>query len=400
MANDAQASGSQGVEDEHAQAQMGPAAAMPIRLPSVFMWSVGIVALILAIGALAAARAFLIPVMFAALLALVFRPVRRGLNKIGLSNGAAAFVITALLMLAIAGLFAGLAQPVSKWIADAPRITAQIETKLESLQGTVEAVSEAARQIDDLADGNEEEVETPGTVRQPQQMEIEVSENDGGILSRIAATAPLVVGQIVFTLALLFFVLASGDLFQQRMVEAMPRFRDKRKAVRIAADIERRVGYYLFTITLVNAALGVAIGLAMWAFGMPDPLLFGVVAFVLNFMPYIGAIIGTVSALAVGIVALPDIWLAVFAAGAYMMLTTIEGQFITPYFVGRSLKLNPVVVFLSVAFWAWLWSVVGMIVAVPILVVMRVFSEHIPALNAFGSFLAAEDAEKPIEPDK
>ena len=206
-----------------------------------------------------------------------------------------------------------------------------------------------------------------------QSVQVEVSERDGNIAAQIAATAPLVLGQIVFTLVLLFFILASGDLFRKRVVEVIPKLRDKKRAMAIADDIERRLGRYLFTITVINAGLGVVVGLAMWALGMPDPLLFGVAAFILNYMPYVGAIIGTTGALIIGLIALPDIWMAALTAAVYFGCTSVEGQLVTPYFVGRSLKLNPVVVFLSVAFWAWLWSVVGM-----------------PVLSKLGRFLASE----------
>jgi len=359
----------------------------------IIAWSVATIAAIMLTAAMASARDFLMPVLAAILLALVFRPVRRGLNRVGFSDGAAALLITLALVAGLAGLVTALAQPVSEWIDDAPQIALQIERKLENLQGTVEAVNEAARKIDELAEGAGASAAAQIDTSIPdgeQSVQIEVSESTGNIATQIATIAPLVLGQIVFTLVLLFFVLASGDLLRRRIVEVIPKLSDKKRALDIADDIERRLGRYLFTITAINAGLGVTVGLAMWALGMPDPLLFGVSAFILNYMPYVGAIVGTASAFAIGLVALPDMWFAVVAAAVYFGCTSIEGQFVTPYFVGRSLKLNPVVVFLSVAFWAWLWSLVGMVVAVPMLVVVRVFSEHIPALSKLGRFLASE----------
>jgi len=359
----------------------------------VIAWAVTIIAIIMLTGALASARDFLMPVLAAILLALVFRPVRRGMNRIGLSDGIAALVITLTLVSGLAALVTALAQPASEWIDDAPNIAYRIERKLASLQGTVDAVNEAAQKIDELAETGGASASTEVASQDPdgmQSVQVEVSERDGNIAAQIAATAPLVLGQIVFTLVLLFFILASGDLFRKRVVEVIPKLRDKKRAMAIADDIERRLGRYLFTITVINAGLGVVVGLAMWALGMPDPLLFGVAAFILNYMPYVGAIIGTAGALIIGLVALPDIWMAALTAAVYFGCTSVEGQLVTPYFVGRSLKLNPVVVFLSVAFWAWLWSVVGMVVAVPMLVVIRVFSEHIPVLSKLGRFLASE----------
>ena len=191
---------------------------------------------------------------------------------------------------------------------------------------------------------------------------------------------------------LLYFILASGDMIYEKIVYVLPTFRDKRLAMRIAHDIERRVSRYLFTITLINAGLGIAIGSAMWLLGMPDPLLFGVIAFLLNFIPYIGAIAGTALATIIGLVSLPHAG-SRRSGRAYLALTSLEGQFVTPYCIGRSLKLNTVVVFLSVTLWAWLWSVVGMIVATPLLVSFRVLCEHIPMLEGVGHFLSARGAE-------
>jgi predicted PurR-regulated permease PerM len=214
-----------------------------------------------------------------------------------------------------------------------------------------------------------------------------------GVTTQGAMTAPAVLAQVLLTLVLLFFILASGDMIYEKIVFVLPTFRDKRLAIRIARDIERRVSRYLFTITGINAGLGVAVGVSMWALGMPEPALFGVVAFVLNYIPYVGAILGVALATVIGLVSLPSLGPALFAGGVYLALTAVEGQFVTPYWVGRSLRLNTVVVFLSVTLWAWLWSVVGMIVATPLLVSFRVLCEHIPALEGVGHFLSARGAE-------
>jgi predicted PurR-regulated permease PerM len=199
--------------------------------------------------------------------------------------------------------------------------------------------------------------------------------------------------QIAFVLVLLFFLIASGDMFYEKLVHVLPTLTDKRRALKIAFDIEQRLARYFSTVALINATLGVAVGLAMSVMGMPSPVLLGLIAFLLNFIPFVGSIIGVGLVTVIGIVALREVWMALTAGSIYLALTAIEGQLITPYFVGRSLKLNTVVVFLSVAIWAWLWSAVGMFIAVPALVVIRVFSEHIPALEPLGDFLSARGVE-------
>ncbi len=221
----------------------------------------------------------------------------------------------------------------------------------------------------------------------------EVVVQEKGYLGLIASTAPSVLIQIVMVMVLLFFVLASEDMFYEKIVHVMPTFRDKRKAMKIARDIERKLSRYLLTISIINALLGVAVGLTMWACGMPNPLLFAMIGCLFNYVPYIGAIAGSMIALLVGLLTFGGVAAAIVPAIAYYLLTAIEGQFVTPYFVGRYLKLNTVVVFIAVAFWAWSWSVVGMLVAVPLLVTIRTFCEHIPRLEPFGDFLSARGAE-------
>jgi predicted PurR-regulated permease PerM len=127
---------------------------------------------------------------------------------------------------------------------------------------------------------------------------------------------------------------------------------------------------------------------------MPNPLLFGVAAFALNYIPYAGPATLFVLATVIGIISGDGWWMAVLAGGSIVLITTIEGHFLTPYFVGRQLRLNTVIVFLSIALWAWLWSVVGMIVATPLLVAVRTFCEYIPPLEGVGAFLSARGEEQ------
>lgn len=345
-------------------------------------WAVIGIFLMLLVGGLAYARAFLMPVVLAVLLMLVFSPVRRQLERFGLPSGLAAVLIVGALVAGVIGGAASLARPASTWMERAPTIGFELRTRLGEIRGMTDGVQEAARQIEKITGGGED----------PAVQRVKV-ENEGGIWA-YAVTLPAVLAQMILTLVLLFFLLASGDMFYEKLVHVMPSFTDKRRAIRIARDIERKLSRYLFTITLINASLGLAIGVAMWAFGMPNPALFGILAFLLNFIPYLGAVLGVAAALVVGILSLETLEQAFAVAGVYFLLTSLEGQFVTPYFVGRSLRLNTVVVFFMVTLFAWLWSVVGMLVATPLLVALRTFAEHVPALQGFGHFLSARGVEQ------
>ncbi len=364
----------------------------PVRA-GVPRWAVIGIFVMLSVFALAYAKLFLTPILMAFLLALVFSPLRRGIERIGLPSGAAAGVIMAALIASLGAVAILLSGPVREWTADAPRIGAQLEERIGQIRTSFGGDEEGASLTEVVEQVSEAAAPTPDSSEVT-----EVVVRDGSFLTTLAGTAPAVLVQLILTLVLLFFILASGEMFYEKLVHVLPSFRDKRRAMRIAREIERQVSHYLLTITIINVGLGVAVGLAMWVLGMPDPLLFAVAACLLNYVPYIGAIVGAALTLVVGLLTFPGMSEALVPAIVYYALTSFEGQFVTPWAVGRNLKLNTVVVFIMVAFWAWLWSVVGMLIAVPLLVAVRVLCGHIPALHNIGDFLSARGAEKDEPP--
>jgi predicted PurR-regulated permease PerM len=362
----------------------GSAEPAPLPATPVLRWPVIGIFLLLSVQAMAVGRAFLLPVVLAVLLVMVFSPLRRFLERLGLASGIAAGLIVGTLLAGVVATVLSLAVPVSGWVDRAPILGLQIEGKLREMQDAAEGMREAAEQVDRLAEAGD-----PGD---PEVQKVVLEEPGGAV--EIAMQMPAALAQIVFTLILLFFLLSSGDMFLEKIVHVIPSFTDKRRAVLIARDIERKLSRYLFTITVINAGLGVSIGLAMWMMGIPNPALFGVLGFLLNYIPYLGSVMGVAVVVMVGLISLDELSQAALAGGLYFLLTSIEGQFITPYFVGRSLRLNTVVVFLSVTFWAWLWSVVGMLVATPLLVLIRTLCDHIPSLEPLGKFLSARGDER------
>lgn len=277
---------------------------------------------------------------------------------------------------------------------------AQIETATPAVIGTLPAQPSALPPVPARSETGT--VTARSTVVQPAgepgapaaasklTVEVKSDETGGSVTETVMMLGPAIVSQTLFTLLFLFFLLQSGDLLYLRIVQSFDAMKDKRAAYQALREIEDSLGNYLGAITIINVGLGVATGLAMWAWGMPSPLLWGIAGAVLNYIPYIGAMIGYVGAAVVALVVFDDAWTSLLVGGTFFALTAIEGQFVTPFFVSRRLQLNTVVVFLTVALWAWLWSVLGMIVAVPMLVVVRVLADHIPGLEKFGNFLAGE----------
>jgi predicted PurR-regulated permease PerM len=339
-------------------------------------WALKGIFLILLLGVLIFAKTLLIPVVIALLLALVLSPIRRALNHIGVPSGVAAAVIMVSLtiLLAIIGTAASMAL---QQMNDIETLIPRALERLEQLTGIVDPVVQASEQIETLA-----------LSEQPAQ---EVVLKDESVLSLLARGTPTLFGMIVLGITLTFFLIASGDMFYEKLVQVMPKIKDKAKAIAITRSIEKHLSCYLLTITLINAGLGVAIAITMMLLGMPNPILFGLMAFLLNYIPYLGGLGGVAIAFFVGLLTFETVGAAAIPALAYWGLTSLEGQFLTPVLVGRSLKLNAVVVFLSLAIWAWLWSFVGMFLSTPILIAIKVFADRVPSMEGLGRFLAQRD---------
>ena len=175
----------------------------------------------------------------------------------------------------------------------------------------------------------------------------------GAVLSGSAS----VTSGLFTTLLILFYMLVSGETFLRRMVEILPRFKDKRQAVELSQHIERDVSAYLLTVTCINAIVGVATGCVMWLCGVANPVLWGAVAFVLNFVPILGAMVGIAVFLMASVVSLGVSWWALLPVGLYFGIHVIEGEFVTPMLLARRFTINPVAVILALIFWYWMWGV-------------------------------------------
>jgi predicted PurR-regulated permease PerM len=206
-----------------------------------------------------------------------------------------------------------------------------------------------------------------------------------------AAALNVTVDTVVTTLSavmLLYFLLASGDLLLRKIVVLMPEREDKRRTIDILRAIQKEIGSYFATITLVNIGLGTASGLALWALGMPTPVVWGVAIALLNFLPYLGPLIITVLLTAVAMLAFESPFDILAPAGTFLLLNFIEDQLILPIVLGRHFSVNPVVIFVWMLFWAWMWGIGGLLLAVPLLVAVRICAERIPILQPVAVILS------------
>ncbi len=325
------------------------------------------------------ARDFLLPVVLAFLLTFLLAPVVRGLHRIRVPETiGAALVILAVLSGVVYGVYT-LSGPAGEWIERAPQGLSRIERRVRDFQRPVSEVREAAEQVQEQVE------EMAGQSRQGRRTEVQVEGRTltGVVLSQ---TQAFLAGAIV-TVILLYFLLASGDLFLRKLVRVLPRLSDKKAAIEIARDMEDHISKYLVVVTLINAGLGVAVGMAMRMAGMPNPVLWGVTAAVTNFVPYLGPVVTLAMIALVALLTFEELGRALVAPLLYLGLNALEGYLVTPMLLGRRLLLNPVVIFLGIIFWGWLWGIPGALLAVPITATFKIFCDHIGPLSPIGEFL-------------
>jgi predicted PurR-regulated permease PerM len=339
--------------------------------------------LLISVGAVYLARDFLLPAVFAIFIAVTLRPLVRSLSRRGIPAwGSTAMIVTlaAILAAVAVSVFAG---ALIQWMQDAPRLQQEFLSKISSLRSSFESLIRIGETIKDAASPP-----AGGDVQ-----EVVVRESMLPTLFTLVAGYPLNVifvasGAIVITV----FLMASGDMFYEKLIRILPSFSDKKAALRIVLDVEREVSAYLISITLINAGLAAAVGGSFWAIGLPTPHLWALFAFILNFIPYLGPITGLALSAVIGIVVFDNIGYALLAPLAYGALIGLETQIVTPAVLSRRIQINAVMILMALAFWAWAWGIAGIVVAVPILVTFRVLCNHIEALAPIGEFLSQPQA--------
>ncbi len=343
-----------------------------------------ICATMLVLYALYYARSLIIPIVFAIVLYLTLRPIVRRAQRFGIASGFSAIGITVGLIF-ILGLGTYLVlEPAKETIANAPEHLAVVKSKLsfitERLNDVDQATEELAEAEGDTSNKPDEKEPVPVEIKQP-------SWTSGW--NYLSGTGNFV-SFLVICIALLYFLLATGDNLLRSVMHALPDFTARRKLVEVIQNVQEGLGSYLAKISAINACLGVSVGIAMWLMGMPSSVLWGVMAFSFNFIPILGAMAGAAIILFVALVSFESTYYAFLVAATFLTITSLEGQFITPAILGRSMSMSPVIVFLSIVLWGWMWGVMGVFLSVPILIAARMACEGYDGLQPLAFILGAE----------
>jgi predicted PurR-regulated permease PerM len=358
--------------------QIAPTAAamieteMPLRTsPQTFF--LGGLFLLAVFAALYVASSVILPIVLAFVLKLLLQFAVELLERLHLPRPVGALVVILLVAGVLAGLVTALSGPASTWAQKLPQGIPRLEAHLMVLKRPIEGMQTIIQQA-------EQATETPGEGRS-------VAIRDSGLSSALLAGTRTLVDGLFTTVLVLYFLLVSGDIFLRRLVEILPKFGDKRQAVDISQQIEKDIAAYLVTITAMNAAVGVATAAAMYFCGLGDPLLWGAVAFLLNYLPIVGPLFGTGIFLLAGLLTFDSLGWALLPPALYFGIHLVEGQTLTPMLIARRFTLNPVLVIVSLVFWFWMWGVPGAILAVPLLAIFKIVCDRLRPLMALGHFL-------------
>ncbi|MET3924633.1 AI-2E family transporter [Devosia sp. 2618] len=311
--------------------------------------------------ALKVGQVFLAPVTLAIVIGLMFGPVADRVERFGVPPALSAGIVVLMLIAVIAGGVTLFAVPLSEWVARAPLIWAKLQQQLATLQGPMEAVTAFQAQISSIFGSNNA---------------MAVTVEDGGQVIGVALLAPAILAQVLIFLASLYFFVATRDHIRISVLSLCVSRRVRWRTAHIFRDVEAKVSRFLLSITFINVCVGCAVSLAMWAIGMPSPILWGAMAAVLNYIPYVGQGVMVLVLLAIGLGTQTGLENILLPVGCYVAINFVEGQIVTPHFIGRTMTLNPFIIFLSITFWLWAWGPVGGLVAVPTLLIATSILSH------------------------
>ncbi|MDX1381849.1 MAG: AI-2E family transporter, partial [Xanthomonadales bacterium] len=291
---------------------------------------------ILALGyTLYFAAGLLIPITISVLLSILFFPVVRSLARVGVPRGLSSAMIVAAIVVLVGLAISTLAGPAQEWVREAPHSLRELKREMLQANRNLEDIKALAKEVEDLTDveeGVDPEAPQPVVVQAP------------GVFETFVDNLPLLIGTSIVMMFLTFFMLVNGDTLLRRATRCGRTFTERRQIVTIARRFQSDLSRYLATVTIINALLGFLTGLVLYVLEVPNPAMWGTMVGLFNFAPYVGAVVSTLVLTVVGLTNAPNLGEAMLVPGAFVVLTVLEGQLITPAIVGRNMSINPMMV--------------------------------------------------------
>ncbi|MEX2476731.1 AI-2E family transporter [Marinobacter sp.] len=326
------------------------------------------------------AHQIVLPIILAVLTSLLLAPlVKKAYVKWHIPRMVSSLLLVLVVLAGIAGVGVAVAMPAIEWAEKAPQGISRLLVGESSFRQKIEKVTESAKEVEKSVEdiSKEDEAEKPTTV---------VMQTESW-RSKLMTKARNGIAGLALALALTYFLLVGGDRLIRNLVKQLPRT-ERKTALRITHDSQREIAQYLGVLGLSNFAVGLTTGLMCWAVGLPDPAVWGIVAALARFIPYLGVILTIALLAVVSAISLETLWMMAIAPLGYLALTTVVGFFIEPWIHGFRMAINPVVIFVSIFFWGWLWGPVGVLLAVPLMTVIQVVLKQIPKLRPIYRVIA------------
>ena len=315
-----------------------------------------IVGAVAVVSVLSIGKVILAPIMLAVVVGMMFGPLADLLEHRGIKPALSAGVVVIVLLTLIAVAAALFIGPLLEWVKRGPALWENLQTQLAGLKQPLESLGAIQQQLKSAMGGD---------------AAVTVQVQDGGPMTDIALMAPNLLADVLLFLAGLYFFLATRHHLRFSILSLFFSRRLRWRAAHVFHDVELKVSKFLIAATLINLGVGLATALVTFAIGLPSPLLWGALAFIMNFIPYVGQAVMFAILFAVGLGTQSTLVGIILPVVSYGVINLTADQVIFPHLVGRALTLNPFLIFVSIAFWLWLWGPVGGFVAVPSLLVLQ-----------------------------
>ena len=326
------------------------------------------------------AQSVILPVLLAIFLSLIGNPIIRALRRLYLPRALAAILVVAGGLALTGVLVAQLIEPAKEWAHDVPKQVSRLTPKIKTLIKPVQDANRVAENIAQAAGGSAASAQKP--------MVVNATAEEDKLIS--LATTPKHLTQVFSVILLTLFFMIFGENLQRHAIDLLPGWRKKKLTVEILQAIEREMSRYVMTISIINVVMGLAIALALHFiahFTIQEALLWGTMAALLNYAPYVGPAIGVAVMLIVGFIQEDQLWSALLPAGIYLALHTLEGQIITPIILGKRLAISPLILMVTLLVFGSGWGIVGLLLAVPMLACVKIVLSKIEGMEGWARLL-------------